>query len=265
MCRKLREPTSYSRGIDVDRQTNSVDAPLRNGQPNPTSEPDAAARDSQYSRNVLPSNDAHIEKPKPESSRAFSASTTLPGFHPYPTPTCTCITNADGEHDSQPAQSEEALLSIYRTRLGPQFPFVIVSEGTTAADLHRDRPLLMKAILMVAAVRNRRSMWKQSKLLIANITEAIFISSDRPLDLLQAIIVFLGFYHYFCFAHGHFNTLAHMASSLLADLKLDMPRSRPVSKNRQIQGLDPEQPHAMTHDEERAILAVWYLNSRSVL
>lgn len=158
--------------------------------------------------------------------------------------------------------SEEALLSIYRTRLSPQFPFVIIPDGLTASELRRSRPFLAKTIRMVASLQNRRSMWNQSKLLLRQISNA-FMGPDRSLDLLQGLIVFLGFYHYFCFAHGHFNNLAHLASSMIADMRLDRPRTRAPSK-KCISGIDPEEPRAILNDERRAILAAWYINSRFV-
>jgi hypothetical protein len=52
---------------------------------------------------------------------------------------------------------------------------------------------------------------------------------------------------------------------MIADMRLDRPPSRPVLANRGIRGIDPEEPRAMLNDERRAVLAVWYLNSRFVV
>lgn len=117
---------------------------------------------------------------------------------------------------------------------------------------------------MVASLRHRRSMWNQSRVLLRQISETIFMGPDRSLDVLQSIIVFLGFIHYFCFAHGQFSTLSHLASSMIVDMRLDMPRDKSLLKNKGPQGIDPEEPRAMSNDERRAVLAVWYLNSRFV-
>ncbi|KAK7428872.1 hypothetical protein QQZ08_004642 [Neonectria magnoliae] len=209
-----------------------------------------------------PESNVYVAQVKPEPTGAFSAPTSLPGFHPFPTPTCTCVSETDGEDDPGPAESDEALLSIYRTRLSPQFPFVVISDGLTAVELQRSRPFLAKAIRMVASLRHRRSMWNQSRLLLRQISDAVFMGPDRSLDLLQSVIVFLGFFHYFCFAHGPFSSLAHLASSMIVDMRLDRPRDRPALRNTSLQGIDPEEPRAMSNDERRAVLAVWYLNSR---
>lgn len=201
---------------------------------------------------------------RPPAGRAFIASTSLPGFHPFPTPTCTCFSETDGADDPGLPESDEALLSIYRTRLSPQFPFVIIPDGVTAIELHQSRPFLAKAIRMVASIRRRRSMWNQSRVLLRQICDAVFMGPDRSLDLLQSVIVFLGFYHYFCLAHGHVDTLAHLASSIIADMRLDRPPRSSALRNKGLQGIDPEEPRATSNDERRTVLAVWYLNSRFV-
>lgn len=245
--------------------SNSTTNSTRSYRP-PSQSGGAIAATSENSRNdsaELESN-IYVAQVKVEPTGAFSALPSLPGFHPFPNPTCTCVSETDGKDDPGPTESDEALLSIYRTRLSPQFPFVVISDGLTAVELQRSRPFLAMAINMVASLRDRQSMWKKSRLLLRQIFDAVFMGPDRSLDLLQSIIVFLGFFHYFCFAHGHFNSLAHLASGMIADMKLDRPRSKPALRSKNLQGLDPEEPRSMSNDERRAVLAVWYLNSRFV-
>lgn len=232
------------------------------GIPFPTERTNATTSDDSRNDAAESESNVYVEQVKAEPTGAFSASTSLPGFNPFPSPTCTCVSETDGKDDPGPTESDEALLSIYRTRLSPQFPFVVIPDGLTATELQRSRPFLARAIRMVASLRNRRSMWSQSRLLLRQISDTVFTGPDRSLDLLQSVIVFLGFFHYFCFAHGHFNSLAHLASSMIVDMRLDRPRDRPALRNKSLQGIDPEEPRAMLNDERRAVLAVWYLNSR---
>jgi hypothetical protein len=49
---------------------------------------------------------------------------------------------------------------------------------------------------------------------------------------------------------------------MVADMRLDRPRARPPLRKRYPRGINPEEPRAMSNDERRAILAVWYINSR---
>ncbi|KAI9154853.1 Transcription factor himD [Paramyrothecium foliicola] len=238
----------------------ATNSPQSHGAVAPTEEVNITDEDSRIDAADLEPN-IYVAKVKAEPTKAFSASTSLPGFHPFPTPTCTCISEMDGKDDTRPPESDEVLLSIYRTRLSPQFPFVIVPDSLTALELQRSRPFLAKAIIMVASLRHRQSMWNQNRLLLRQISESIFMGPERSLDLLQSVIVFLGFFQYFCFAHGNFSSLAHLASSMIADMRLDRPRDNPGLRNKSLQGIDPEEPRAMLNDERRAVLAVWYLNS----
>ncbi|KAH8168502.1 Winged helix-turn-helix transcription repressor DNA-binding protein [Sarocladium implicatum] len=219
-----------------------------------------ALRNSQRLNSTSASNE-YVAPVKIEPTGAFKASTWLPGFNPFPTPTCTCIPDMEERVAPGPTESDEVLLSIYRTRLSPQFPFVVIPQDVAAAELQRSRPCLAKAIQVVASLRSRRSMWNQSRDLLRHISESAFLGPDRSLDLLQGILVFLGFYHHFCFAHGQFNNLSHLASSMIADMRLDKPRTRPQLRRKGPLGIEPDEPKAMTHDERRAILAVWYIHS----
>ncbi|KAK0392250.1 hypothetical protein NLU13_1746 [Sarocladium strictum] len=210
-----------------------------------------------------PEPNVYVASVKAERTGVYNVGSWLPGFYRFPSPPCTCLNEADGDDVTEPPESDEALLAIYRRRLSPQFPFVVVPDDLSATELQRTRPFLAKSIRMVASLKNRRSMWNQSRLLLRHISDSMFMRPDKSLDLLQGIIVFLGFYHYFCIAHGHFNHLTHLASSLIADMRLDRPTARPPTRKGHPRGMNPEEPRAMLNDERRAILAVWYMNSCS--
>ena len=94
--------------------------------------------------------------------------------------------------DLVPVESDETLLSIYRNQLSGPLPFVIIPAGTTPRQLHATRPFLMKVIRMVASVRHLRLVRGQSRAVMEHISNAILMRSERSLDLLQGILVFLG-------------------------------------------------------------------------
>ncbi|CAK7213622.1 hypothetical protein SCUCBS95973_001861 [Sporothrix curviconia] len=195
-------------------------------------------------------------------------------------PHCTCRVPVS-QSDLVPKESDEALLAIFVNQLSPRFPFVIIPPGTTVAQMRATRPFLMQVIRMVGSVRHLRSMWGQSRDVIKSICDAMLIRSERSLDLLQGILVFLGFYHYFCMSHAHFNNLAHLALSLVSDIGLSAApvtsRSnevidsrggcRPRVVPRQPQTVvvsDPNRAHPQrTNEERRALLGVWYINSNA--
>jgi hypothetical protein len=177
-------------------------------------------------------------------------------------PTCTCMATVEME-DLVPVESDETLLSIYRNQLSSRFPFVIIPAGTTPTQLQATRPFLMKVIRMVASVRHLRLVRGQSRAVIEQITTAMLIRSERSLDLLQGILVFLGSYHYHCMAHAQFNNLIRLAVSLVEDMDLS---TCPKSQQRRCQMplVRAEEPVSRTNEEKRALLGVWYMCSKCV-
>lgn len=172
---------------------------------------------------------------------------------------CTCMATVD-MGDLVPVESDETLLSIYKTQLSDSWPFVIIPAGTTSRQLQATRPFLMKVIRMVASVRHLRSVKGQSRAVMEHISHALLIRSERSLDLLQGILIFLGFYHYHCMAHAQFNNLIRLAVSLVEDLELNTcPNAQQRS---QLPLARVEKPVSRTNEEKRALLGVWYMSSK---
>jgi hypothetical protein len=166
-----------------------------------------------------------------------------------------------GKDDLVPVESAETLLSIYRNQLSSRLPFVIIPAGTTARQLQATRPFLMKVIRMVASVRHLRLMRGQSRAVMEHISHAILMRSERSLDLLQGILVFLGSYHYHCMTHAQFNNLTRLAVSLVEDMGLSTcPKSR--QRGTQLPLLRAEEPMSRTNEEIKALLGVWYMSSK---
>lgn len=168
---------------------------------------------------------------------------------------------AVGIEDMAPIDSDETLLSIYRNQLSTMLPFVIIPAGTTPGQLLATRPFLMRVIRMVASVRNLRSVRGQSRAIMEYISNAILLRSERSLDLLQGILVFLGYYHYHCMAHAQFNNLMHLAVSLVEDMGLGMG-PKPGRGRGQIPLLRASEPTPRTNEEKRAFIGIWYMCSK---
>jgi hypothetical protein len=174
--------------------------------------------------------------------------------------TCTCMAPVSKD-DLVPLESDRNLLSIYMNQLSTRFPFVIIPAGTTPRQLQATRPFLMKVIRMVASIRHLQSMRGQSHAILQHISDAMLMRSERSLDLLQGILVFLGSYHYHCMTHAQFNNLIHLAVSLIGDMDLSTcPKSREGRK--QLPLLRAEDPRSRTNEERRALVGVWYMSSK---
>ncbi|KFA81256.1 hypothetical protein S40288_09987, partial [Stachybotrys chartarum IBT 40288] len=188
-----------------------------------------------------------------------------PRFGPSTSASCTCKAPVRPA-DLMPSESDETLMSIYMNQLSSQFPFVVIPPGTTAEQLHKTRPFLMKVIRMVTSVRHLRSMRGQSRAIFKHICDAMVMRSERSFELLQGILLFLGFYHYFCMSHAHYNSLTHLAVSLVGDLDLSTcPNLKAQEKHHRLILACDEESRPRTNAERRAILGVWYMSSNAAL
>ena len=105
---------------------------------------------------------------------------------------------------------------------------------------------------MVASIQCRRAMWAQSRTVLRHFADAVILRSERSLDLLQGLLVFLGYYQYFCLAHGQFHNLAHLIISMIGDMALDR-RIKP-RQNAPYLGMDPEEPRTTSNEERRVVV-----------
>jgi hypothetical protein len=174
--------------------------------------------------------------------------------------TCTCMATVEME-DLVPVESDETLLAIYRNQMSSLLPFVIIPAGTTPKQLQATRPFLMKVMRMVASVRHLRLMRGQSRAVMEHISNAILMTSERSLDLLQGILVFLGSYHYHCMAHAQFNNLIRLAVSLVEDMGLSTC-PKPPQRRSHMPLVRAKEPVSRTNEEKRALLGVWYMSSK---
>ena len=169
-----------------------------------------------------------------------------------------CMCRARGEVHG-PSESDETLLTIYQTHLSPLFPFVIIPVGTTVRELEQSRPFLFSAIRMVTTLTSMRSMRAQMYRLVRHVSERMLIRSVRSLDLLQGLLVMIGWYQYHCLMHAQLNNLIHLAASLVADLGLNGDPK--VQEKISVMALYTDDPKPRTNEERRALLGLWYMAS----
>ena len=193
----------------------------------------------------------------PSSGQQGSPHAIPRSYNEHAPPTCPCRSPV-GELPVA-LESDETLLSTFVNKLMPEYPFVVLRPGTTAAELASTKPFLFMAIKMVASYQNLRSMRAQNHAIMKHLTEQMLMRSERSLEMLQAILLVLGYYHYHCMLHAQMNNLTALASSLAGDLGINRP---PGSQERtRLLHPSPEVPRARTNDERRALCGAWYINS----
>ncbi|KAI1334614.1 hypothetical protein F5Y15DRAFT_409568 [Xylariaceae sp. FL0016] len=174
-----------------------------------------------------------------------------------------CICRAQVGEVPMPLEADDALLSTFVNELMPEYPFVAIPRGICAADLVATKPFLFATIRMISSYRNLRSMRAQNYLIMRHISEQMLMRSERSLEMLQSILLVLGYYHYHCMVHSQMSNLMALANSLAADLGINRPPE--LQERTRLLILNPEAPRARTNDERRALCGVWYMNSIGAL
>ncbi|KAI1454870.1 hypothetical protein F4805DRAFT_438223 [Annulohypoxylon moriforme] len=170
-----------------------------------------------------------------------------------------CVCRAPAGEVPVPLEPDNTNLSIYIDELMPNYPFVPFPPGTTASELASRRPFLFSTIRMVASYRNLKSMRAQNYFILRHISEHMLMRSERSLEILQSILLVLGYYHYHCMVHAQMNNLIGLANSLAADLGIN--RNPDLQERARLLQTNPETPPARTNDERRTLCGVWYMTS----
>jgi len=89
------------------------------------------------------------------------------------------------------AHFEEAdrILDIFRSRIGPYFPFVIIP-NVSARDFQKLKPWLYRAVTIVALYGDRQRQLDAAKTFLMDMSETMLIKGEKNIDMLQAMIVY---------------------------------------------------------------------------
>ncbi|KAL3487457.1 hypothetical protein BJX62DRAFT_253954 [Aspergillus germanicus] len=163
-------------------------------------------------------------------------------------------------------ETAERYLNIFRTKLTPHFPFVVVSPGISVKQLRQKKQFLCLAILASASYENmplQRAMGHEFKKAVAS---RMIIGGEISFELLQGLMVFLAWSHYHSRPHRYTQFL-QLAISLVVDLRLDRPPQTAMWKTTLRFDLQ-ENPQKQTlgrpslgSDGQRAVLGCYYLSS----
>ncbi|KAI0000239.1 hypothetical protein F4779DRAFT_631208 [Xylariaceae sp. FL0662B] len=247
--------------VDLLKATNSGEASTSSATQAPESGPDLS-----YAPRETHDIEVSVQSQLPGSGDDSARSVELPGSKPLHAIPRTyneyapnkCICRQVGEV-SISLESDETLLSTFINRLMPDYPFVTLPLGITAAELASTRPFLLTTIRMVSSYRNLRSMRAQNYLIMRHISEQMLMRSERSLEMLQSILLILGYYHYHCMLHAQMHNLIALANSLVGDLGIN--RAPDWQEKTRLLVANPDAPRARTNDERRALCGVWYMNS----
>jgi hypothetical protein len=88
---------------------------------------------------------------------------------------------------------EEAnhLIEIFKTQMAPQFPFVVIPPHMGAQQLRTYNPFLYHTIAVVASCKNVARQVVLRKDYMRDLCEKVLIESQKSLDILQGLLVFV--------------------------------------------------------------------------
>ncbi|KAH6681388.1 hypothetical protein B0J14DRAFT_647800 [Halenospora varia] len=155
------------------------------------------------------------------------------------------------------------LLDCYRVELTKQSPFVVITPGTTVLSLKRNSPFLYNAIIIATSndYPSRQALYEEK--ILEFVTHHLLTRSNKNLELLQGILIFITWYKRRSILPTHLTTLLQLAIALVSDLNLNRGPSW-LDKSKMIlatscSGAPIFGPQTM--DERRALLGCFYLSS----
>lgn len=90
-------------------------------------------------------------------------------------------------------EGARALLN-FRTEVTPYFPFVAVPEDMIASELRQRKPFLFSTIAMVTCYEDSARQYEMAKCIKQYISTDIMMKEECRIDLLQGLLIFLGWY-----------------------------------------------------------------------
>ncbi|KGO40069.1 hypothetical protein PEX1_105910 [Penicillium expansum] len=163
-------------------------------------------------------------------------------------------------------ETAERYLTIFKTKLTPHFPFVVVSLDVSVQQLRKEKPFLCLAILASASYENmplQRALGNEVKKVVAS---RMVIGGEISFELLQGLLVFLAWSHYHSRPHRYTQFL-QLAIGLMIDLRLDRPPQTRTWKTELRFGLQYNLQNQTFNraswgsNEQRAVLGCYYLSS----
>lgn len=130
------------------------------------------------------------------SSISTAAPTPAPPVAPSAAYPDTYVSNCSpllphGKAASLSPENAASLFEVFCQELAPLFPFVMLPPTTTERQLFQERPMLHMAIMAVACQSDLELQVTLARTFREEISRAIFVSGEKNLVMLQAILVFL--------------------------------------------------------------------------
>nr|POE71801.1 hypothetical protein CFP56_11677 [Quercus suber] len=156
---------------------------------------------------------------------------------------------------AQPEAGE--LLNEYR-RMQYSFPFVPLTTEMTVQSLSQEKPMMLLAIMTVSSWRHRSTQMRLEKRFRTELADRTIVNPRKDLELLQGMLVYLAWSHYFFDAKlQNTASILHLSVSMLSDLRL--LQSRPAAALGKASQAVTAEPNE--NQNRRAVLGCYFLCS----
>ncbi|KAL4863249.1 hypothetical protein BDV12DRAFT_30220 [Aspergillus spectabilis] len=162
----------------------------------------------------------------------------------------------------------QKILHTFQTQLAPYFPFVIVPMDTTVPELRQTKPFLFSVIVMVSCFDDNERQIDIATRVRDFIGVSIVAQGGRSLDILQGLLVWMGWYHFQSEMGAGIQmplgNLLHLAVAIVGDLGLNR---RPGSMDRMVLFGDTPMEYGSGRDthrtleEKRVYLGCFYMSA----
>lgn len=131
------------------------------------------------------------------------------------------------------------------------FPFVVIPASTSARALACEKPMLCLAILAASTSQNRDLQAKLETTLRKSLVEKIMVSGEKNLELLAALLVYLGWCHfYYVPKRDSMAQFMGLAVSICQELGLGLEPEAAARRGMQVrlEHYEADKPFRIEHD-----------------
>ncbi|KAH8676406.1 hypothetical protein BGZ60DRAFT_371863 [Tricladium varicosporioides] len=195
------------------------------------------------------------------------------GNHPFPIPPTPSFTIFDDLQDVISrgiftVEKAENCLRQFASK-AYNFPFVVISPESSLDLLRRQKPFTLLVILAVSSLDNMKLLNLLDQEIRDTLGRRVFMSGEKSLDLVQGILAYLNWHHYFFEPqHQQIYQLCQIAVSMAIDLNITTSehnkRNGPSSSFNLLSVIAEDNCKlTSSHDAEakRAFLGCYYISS----
>jgi hypothetical protein len=118
-------------------------------------------------------------------------------------------------------QQASERLALYKRDYVPHFPFIPLPSGMTSQELYIESSLLFWTILAIVSPLEDKVQMEFKAWFRKYLAEHVIVRQEKSLDILQAILIYLGWNDFHFYGELQVTNIVQMAIGLVIDLRLD--------------------------------------------